>query len=50
MCDDEDKCTKTSDQKPDECIHLLGDVGISGKKMVKKQSIEVEIKYDNIKM
>ena len=50
MCEDEDKCTQNFDQKPDGCRHLLGDVGISGKEIVKKQSIEVEIKYDNTKI
>jgi hypothetical protein len=50
VCEDEDKCTQNFDQKPDGCRHLLGDVGISGKEIVKKQSIEVEIKYDNTKI
>ena len=36
MCEYEDKCTQNFDQKPDGCRDLLGDIGISGKKIVKK--------------
>jgi len=50
MCAYEDKCTQNFDQKPDGCRDLLGDIGISAKKIVKKQSMKVGIKYDSTKM